>query len=92
MDILGLIAFLGFAFLLYYFFGYIVYDEPIEFLVHERKLYLTRSKLSKQKKLNKLKAKNNEKYSCTIKKLRKEIRDITSKLKLYEQYQAVKKV
>lgn len=92
MDILGLILFLGLTFLVYYIINHLIYDEPISFLVHERKLLLTRSKLSKQKKLNKLKAKNNEKYSCDIKKLRKEIREINSKLKLLELYQDVEKV
>ena len=92
MSFLGLILLLGMSFLLCYMVSHIVYEEPLDFIVHERKLYLTRSKLSKQKKLNKLKSKNNEKYSCTIKKLRKDIRDINQKLKLLEQYQDVKKV
>lgn len=92
MSFLGLILLLGMSFLVYYIINHIIYDEPLDFIVHERKLYLTRLKLSKQKKLNKLKAKNNEKYSCTIKKLRKDIRDINQKLKLLEQYQDVKKV
>lgn len=92
MSFLGLILLLGLSFLVYFFINYLIYEEPLHFIVHERKLYLTRSKLSKQKKLNKLKSKNNEKYSCTIKKLRKDIRDINAKLKLLEQYQDVKKV
>lgn len=92
MDILGLILLLGLSFLWFYIIYNLVYEEPLEFLVHDRKLYLTRLKLSKQKKLNKLKAKNNEKYTCDIKKLRKAIRDINQKLKLLEQYQNVKKV
>ena len=92
MEFLGFILLLGLIFLVYYFIYYLIYEEPLEFLVHERKLGLTRSKLSKQKKLNKLRARNNEKYSCTIKKLRKDIRDINQELKLLQQYQDVKKV
>ena len=92
MSFLSFILFLGLIFLVYYFIYYLIYEEPLDFLVHERKLALARSKLSKQKKLNRLKAKNNEKYSCIIKKLRKDIRDINQKLKLLEQYQDVKKV
>lgn len=92
MSFLGLILLLGLSFLVFYFINYLIYEEPLEFIVHERKLYLTRLKLSKQKKLNKLKAKNNEKYTCNIKKLRKEIRDINQKLKFLEKYQDIKKV
>ena len=92
MSFLGLILLLGLSFLAYHVIYHVIYEEPISFIVHDRKLYLTRLKLSKQKKLNKLKAKNNEKYTCDIKKLRKDIRDVNQKLKLLEQYQDVKKV
>lgn len=92
MSVLGLILLLGLSFLVYYILNHIIYEEPLDFIVHERKLYFTRLKLSKQKKLNKLKSKNNEKYACSIKKLRKDIRDINLKLKLLESYQDVKKV